>query len=515
MTARTDAPTSYALERVTRLFPGVRAVDDVSMHVRTGEIHGVIGRNGAGKSVLVSMIAGVIPPTSGRIVIGGQAITAANATPTRAHDLGVSLIPQEPKFARNLSVIDNVFMGRQPTGRFGLVQRRRMADRVDALLTEFSLPVDPHQRVRDLSIENQQLLAFGKALRIEKARVVLLDEITASLTRERRQMLLELLKRLARGADPISFTLISHHIAEVLEFCDRVTVMRDGRAVATLDTVDTTAEDLAAWIVGDAPAARAADATPPSPLRKGAPVLQVEGLARAPAFSGLDLDLHQGEVVGFAGLEGSGKDAALETLFGLQPASAGTIRIDGRPVALTSPRQAMHLGVALLPKHREAQAVIQNRSVEENTLLSSYRRFLTAIGVIRGRRASAAAAEYTRALQVKAPSLQTMIDHLSGGNKQKVMVNRLAMTTPKLVLLNEPTRGVDLSVKPDLLRVVRTRMAAHAAVIMISESEDELIAICDRIFIFFKGRVVHVLRRGASDFTVGDVFREIQGVSAR
>ena len=512
-----DAPASYVLERVTRHFPGVRAVDDVSMSVRTGEIHGVIGRNGAGKSVLVSMIAGLIPPSAGRIVIGDRSISPANASPARAHELGVSLIPQEPKFAANLSVVDNVFMGRQPTDRFGLVHRRRMAREVDALLAEFALNIDPRKRVRDLSVENQQLLAFGKALRIERAQVVLLDEITASLTRERRQMLLELLKRLSREVAGISFTLISHHIAEVMEFCDRVTVMRDGKAVATLNTADTTAKDLAGWIVGDSGAvtvqSMAGDTA--SVDRSGPPVVQVQGLARAPDFAGLDLDLHVGDVVGFAGLEGSGKDVALETLFGLRTASAGTIRIDGRPVTLTSPRRALDLGIALLPKHREAQAVIHNRSVEENTLLSSYRRFANGLGLINGRQASAAAAACTRNLQVKAPSLQTVIDHLSGGNKQKVMVNRLAMTTPRVVLLNEPTRGVDLSVKPDLLRVIRTQMAANAAVVMISESEDELIAICDRICIFFKGRIVHVLHRGAADFTVGNVFRAIQGVSSR
>ncbi|MCA8907545.1 MAG: sugar ABC transporter ATP-binding protein [Rhodospirillaceae bacterium] len=517
MNPQAEQQTSYALERVTRLFPGVRAVDDVSMAVRAGEIHGVIGRNGAGKSVLVSMIAGLIPPTAGRILIGDQAITPANATPAYAHDLGVSLIPQEPKFAPNLSVIDNVFMGRQPTNRLGMVQRRRMAEEVDALLAEFQLNIDPRSRVRDLSVENQQLLAFGKALRIEQARVVLLDEITASLTRERRQMLLELLKRFAHEIDGISFTLISHRIAEVMEFCDRVTVMRDGKAVATLNTTESSAEELAAWIVGDSEGVtvQAMAAEGPSLAKRSAePLMTVEGLALEGAFSGLDLDLRVGEVVGFAGLEGSGKDAALETLFGLQPATAGTIAMDGEEIRLTTPRQALDRGIALLPKHREAQAVVQNRSVEENTLLASYRRFANSLGLINGRRASAAAAEATRALKVKTPSLGTMIDHLSGGNKQKVMVNRLAMTTPKVVLLNEPTRGVDLSVKPDLLRVVRTQMATEAAVVMISESEDELIAICDRIFIFFKGRVVRVLQRGAPDFTVGDVFREIQGVSS-
>ena len=216
--------------------------------------------------------------------------------------------------------------------------------------------------------------------------------------------------------------------------------------------------------------------------------------------------------MGFAGLEGSGKDAAIESLFGLCHVSDGDIRVDGNTVAIDSPKVAFSNGIALLPKHRESQAVIHNQSVLLNTLISSYSRFCNGLGFIKSDRARTAVKRKFDQLHVKTPSLTTLIDNLSGGNKQKVLVNRLALTAPKIVLLNEPTRGVDISAKPGLLKVIREQIADQCAVIMISESEDELIAVCDRILIFYQGRVSWILERGQPDFNIGEVYRQIQGV---
>lgn len=509
------AAPSYALEGLTRRFPGVLAVDQVDLRVAQGEIHGIIGRNGAGKSVLVSMVAGIIPPSAGRIRVGEGVIDSERWGPARAHALGVSLIPQEPKFARRLSIVDNLFMGREITGALDFVRPAAMLQQVEAVMERLAIDARPSDPIGDLPIEAQQLLAFGKALFIENARVILLDEITASLTQARKEMLLGLLREIAVSGEDISFTLISHHISEVLEFADRVTVMRDGKAVASIPTADTTERELAHWIVGDTPQVTI---TPPDRARRangeGPPLLAVEALSGGGAFEGLSFTLDRGEVVGFAGLEGSGKDAAIETLFGLHRPSAGTLRFDGEPVTIASPEAALERGIAFLPKHREAQGVIHGRSVEENTLISSYEAFADRFGWIRGGRARVVAEARTRALKVKTPSLATLIDHLSGGNKQRVLINRLAIRNPQLLLLNEPTRGVDIAAKPDLLKIIREQLAQDSGVIMISESEEELIEICDRILVFFRGRVAKVVERGREDFNVAEVYRLIQGVRA-
>jgi ABC-type sugar transport system ATPase subunit len=503
--------TSYALVDLTRRFPGVTAVDGANLAVRRGELHGVIGRNGAGKSVLVSMIAGLLRPTSGTVVIGDSKVDATHYTPARARELGVALVPQEPRFATALSVADNLFMGRTRADRLGFARGAVMHAEAARIMESLAIPAKPTDRMGDLPLESQQLLAFGRAVFVDAARVVLLDEITASLSQPRKLELLRLLRGLLAERPDLSFTLISHHIAEIMEFCDRVTVMRDGVAVATIDVAATSERELARWIVGDAAGRRTARAGVAA-RGPAAPVLSVAGLAVERAFAGLDVELRAGEVVGFAGLEGSGKDEAVKALFGLARPSAGEIRLDGRRVRFATPRDALAAGLAYLPRHREEHGIVRNLSVEVNTLLAAYGRFRRPLGFLRRRAAREAARTRTRHLAVKTPSIDTPIDNLSGGNKQKVLTNRLALADPRVFLLNEPTRGVDIASKPALLAVVRDELAAAGAVLMLSESEEELVETCDRIHVFFKGRVREVLERGTPGFTVGRLYALIQGV---
>jgi ABC-type sugar transport system ATPase subunit len=502
---------SYRLDRLTKTFPGLLAVSNVDLAVRAGEIHGIIGRNGAGKSVLMGMIAGAIRPTSGRIRIGTAEVDIATYTPVLAHRLGVSLVPQEPKFAARLSVVDNLFMGRSVDGAFGLVRQGAMVDQARTVMDTLRLDISPAETMGRLPIETQQLLAFGKAQFIEEAKVLLLDEITASLSRQRKQMLLGLLRELVGRHPERSFTLISHHVSEIMEFCDRVTVMRDAQAVATLDVSRTSARELADWIVGDKPIIRL-EGLSSRKSAKREPILDVRGLAREGIFEDVSVCLSVGEVVGFAGLDGSGKDEAAEALFGLGRLDRGEITQDGRPITIGSPNEAMRRGIALLPKHREHQAVIPGRSIAENILISSYRSISNALGLIDARRAREVSTAKIAQFKVKAAGPFVAMSSLSGGNKQKVLIGRLTLTHPRLFILNEPTRGVDLATKPEILRAIRTGLAETSAVIMLTESEDEMIAVCDRILVFFRGRVIEVLERGAPGFDVGRLYRAIQGV---
>ncbi len=503
---------SYRLTGLTKQFPGLTAVSNVDLAVRCGEVHGIIGRNGAGKSVLMSLISGVLKATSGTIEINGQPVDTASYDPIRAHGLGVSLVPQEPKFAARLSVIDNLFMGKPIERGLGFISRAAMRRRAADVAAELGLAVDPDQPMGSLPIESQQLLAFGKAQFIDEAEVILLDEITASLSRERKVMLLSLLRRLVEAHPDRSYTLISHHVSEIMEFCDRVTVMRDAVAVATLDVAKTTAAELADWIVGNIPVTNLDGLAPPPRDAAPRPVLGVRDLGMAGAFSAVSLELSAGDVVGFAGLDGSGKDEAAEALFGLGSIDAGSLLQDGRAITIRSPDEAMKRGIALLPKHREKQAVIQGRTIAENTLISSYRSFSTALGLIDQRKVDAVTADKIREFKVKAAGPHVGMSGLSGGNKQKVLIGRLTLAHPRLFILNEPTRGVDLATKPEILRAIRAELSKDSAVIMLTESEDELIAVCDRILVFFRGKVIDVLQRGEANFNVNALYKSIQGV---
>mgnify|MGYP001627837381 FL=1 len=505
-----DPSLSFAVQGVTRRFPGVLAVDDVDLGVRKGEIHGLIGKNGAGKSVLVSLVAGLLSPTEGQVVTEYGALTPTYSGPSRAKKLGIALVTQEPAFAADLSVVDNLFMGRHTSGRFNFLSPSAARRESANVIEQLGLRARPENRMGDLPLETQQLLAFGRAVFIEKARTILLDEITASLTSERKESLLGLLRRLIDDTPDLSFVLISHHVSEVMGFTDRVSVLRDGKLVATLETGRTSGPELADWIVGDVvPAEINYSAQPES---NSPPVLNVSGLAAGRNLRRLDLQLRRGEVLGFAGLEGSGKDDAIEALYGLEPSSSGSVLMDGEEVHLKGPKAAQAAGVSFLPKHREEQAVIQNRSVLENAIIAGLPALTNRFGFVRRSECERVAQSIVNRLEIKTPGLDVPIDGLSGGNKQKVLLGRLSLSAPRVVLLNEPTRGVDISAKPHILKLVREDLSRDAGVIMISESEEELAEICDRILIFYQGEVVRELKRGMPGFDVETIYKSIQGV---
>ncbi len=506
--ASVQANDAYRLDRLTKVFPGVVAVDGADIAVRKGEVHGIIGKNGAGKSVLVSMLAGIIEPTSGTITIG-ETQTGKDYTPAKGHRLGVSLIPQEPLFAPDLTVSDNLFMGRPAGGPLGLIDQATRDLKVAEIAGLLSVQARPKQPMGALRIEDQQLLAFGKALYLDSASIILLDEITASLTRERKLLLLRFLRQeVDKGL--LSITLITHHIREVLEVCDRVTVMRDGRVVHTGDVAQESERSLARWIVGDAPDTIASAA---AQQVRGEKVLSVRDLGRRGEFAHVDLDLAVGEVVGLAGLDGSGKDAFLAALFGLQRPDTGSVVVDGKTVRIRSPRDAQRHGLAFLPKKREEQAIIHSRSVEENLLVSAYATLSSRLGLIDRKRCQETAQGAVRSLNVKTPSLHTDIDHLSGGNRQKVVVGRVATMRPKVFLLDEPTRGVDLGAKPQILTTIRDKLANTGGVLVTSESEEELVSICDRVLVFYRGSVQADL--SGSRMTVARIYAAAQGMEER
>ena len=500
---------SYSVRTLRKEFSGVVAVDDATFDVAEGSIHGVIGKNGAGKSVLMSMIAGALQPSGGELVVGGDSVLGEQRrwNPRAAQQHGITLIPQEPPKLPFLTVEDYLFLGDRRFSRAGIVRLRAMRQKVAEIDERLELRVRPGDAMAGLPIEVQQLLAFGKAIFLEDAKVVLLDEITASLSGTRRSSLLRQLRELAPGR---SFTLITHHINEVMAACDRVTVMRDGVSVETLDVVGSSHGQLAAKIVGDMGVVHI---DPGATHEPGAEVLRVTGLT-GEHFTDVDVAVGEREVVGLAGVEGSGKDEFLETLAGLRQATAGEVAVDGRRRAVRSPREATRSGIAYLTKKREELATIHHLSVLENLLLPVARRFSGPLGLLRTAKLREVATEMVTQMQVKPPRPDAVINTLSGGNRQKVMIGRLRLMRPRVYLLNEPTRGVDIATKPELLRVVRAELAARSGVVMTSEAEEELVDTCDRILVFVRGRVVREIRRGEPGFEVGEIYRASQGVDA-
>jgi len=321
---------SYSLKGLTKEFPGVVAVSDANLEVYRGEIHGIIGKNGAGKSVMMSMIAGITRPTRGEIVIGDHPVDINTYSPFKAHELGTYLIPQEPLFAPFMSVTDNVYLGSPLNNRLGMLDSNAMEKKVNEIAERMTIKVSPKMQMRQLPLEDQQLLAFGTALFVNHAQVVLLDEITASLPRERKKLLLGFLREAIKENDQISFTLITHQILEVIEFCDRVTIMRDGHVTATLQVNETDDHELAAMIVGDIKPNGIAvkgitnsnSAVHVHPNEK--PFLQVRNLNKKGFFTDVNLDLFLGQVTGLAGLDGSGKYELMEALVGTSSIDGGT-----------------------------------------------------------------------------------------------------------------------------------------------------------------------------------------------
>jgi ABC-type sugar transport system ATPase subunit len=523
-------PASYETFDLTKSFPGVVAVDHVSLAVYAGEIHGIIGKNGAGKTVLMSTLAGIYSPSAGRFSVGGTEVDVSHYSPRQARSLGIALIPQEPLFARDQTVVENLFMGGIPQRGF-LIDFRGARQAVVELCDRLGLSVKPDQPVGEVSIEDQQMLALGRALFLDRARVILLDEITASLSRQRKQVLKDAMRGALADRPDVSFTLITHHIDEILEFCDRVTVMRDGQAVRTLDVPRVSKAVLASWIVGteesgvlpsrvgsgegySSDKAPAGGEPTPEPADEAGVVLEVSSLGLEDEVEGLSFELRIGEVLGIAGLDGSGKDTVFAILAGIRQPDRGDIRVNGRLARLRTPLDARRAGIAYLPKKRDQYAVLTGRSVQENLLCLVYPQLASRFGLINELRARSRVRATMQTVHIVTPSMATPIDSLSGGNRQKVILGRILQSTPFVYLLNEPTRGVDLATKPDLLATIRSQLASRAGVLLTSESEDELIEICDRVLVLYHGQSIAEVRRGSTLFTSSELYRLVQGVSA-
>jgi len=473
--------TEWALEMVgiSKRFPGVAALDRVDFRCRRGEVHALMGANGAGKSTLMKILAGAVLPDEGEIRINGQRVQFS--TPEDAIRHGVAIIYQELSLSLQLSVAENVFLGRYPRTRLGLVDWPGMYKAARELLDSLGVPMDVRRPAAELSLGQRQILELAKALSLN-AQILVMDEPSAALTEAEFATLVRVVHDLRRQGRTIIY--ISHRLEEVFQLADRVTVLRDGRKVAERDVAELDRASLAELMVGRPIVA----GTPAAPARRDAqPLLRVQGL-RNGRLKQLDLEVAAGEVVGLFGLVGSGRSEALRGIFAADQAAYEAMWLEGNPVRFRSPYDAIRAGIALVPEDRKLEGVVLARPVWENLAVASYR-YLTRRGVVHYPLVWEKVSSIMERLQIKAASRDVLTGTLSGGNQQKVAIGKWLVRLPKVVLLDEPTRGIDIGAKEHVYHAIHELAAEGVAVVVASSEIDELLRLCDRILVLYQGRL--------------------------
>jgi rhamnose transport system ATP-binding protein len=469
------------LRHIRKAFGGLVALHDASLELQAGTVHALVGENGAGKSTLIKVLAGVYQPDGGQILLDDSVVSFQS--PAAARDAGIAVIYQEPTLFPDLSVAENIFMGRHPvSSRFRRIQWRQLHQDVRRLLGRVGLDLDPRERLRGLSVADQQLVEVAKALSLN-ARVVVMDEPTASLTPGEVDRLFGIVRQLRDSGVAIVF--IGHRLEEIFAVSDRITILRDGHYVGTFRTPEITANQVITHMVG-----RTLDTLyDREPGQIGQPRLEVRKLRRAGVFADVSFTLREGEIVGLAGLVGAGRTEVARAIFGIDRLDGGDIMVDGRLVRFNSPRAALRSGVAYLPEDRQAQGLVLPLSISKNVTLPILQEMARG-GFLRPRRERALAEEYGKRLRLRARSVDQRASDLSGGNQQKVVISKWLATRPRILLLDEPTRGIDIGTKAEVHRLMGELARSGMAILMISSELPEVLAMSDRVLVMREGRLV-------------------------
>lgn len=489
MTPASPSKTSDVLleaTSITKSFPGVRALDGVNITVRRGRLNALLGENGAGKSTMMNILAGVFKPDTGTVELEGRRVSFKNTREAQA--AGISIIYQELNLVQELSIAENIFIGREPLNRFGLVDFSRMNADAAALLKELELDEDPRTLVSQLKVGAQQVVEIAKAISFN-ARVIIMDEPTSAITEHEIEMLFRQIKRLKNNG--VGLIYITHKLDELPAIADDITVFRDGKFVDTKAFNDVTRDEMIRMMVGR----ELSDLFPKTPAKMGDVVLRVKNVSlqhpeRAGDFAVRDVsfEVRRGEVLGIFGLMGAGRTELLQTIFGLHPnTSTAKLEIDGRPVMIKSPQDAIAAKLALAPEDRKAEGVVLGLSVAHNTTLSCLSK-IERMGFLQPGLERELVGNYVTRLRVKTPSLEQIIVNLSGGNQQKVVLAKWLATEPKVLLLDEPTRGIDINAKKEIYALIDELAQSGLGVVMVSSELPEILGIADRILVLCEGR---------------------------
>jgi ribose transport system ATP-binding protein len=479
---------------ICKTFPGVKALDDAQITVRRGTLNALLGENGAGKSTLMNILAGVFPPDAGEIWLDGRPVTFRN--PREAQQAGISIIFQELNLVPQLGVAENIFLGREPRNRLGLIDYRKMFDDARKLLTALDLDLDPQTSVSRLKVGAQQVVEIAKALSFE-AQVLIMDEPTSAISEHEVAVLFRLIAQLKQRGMGVIY--ITHKLDELAQIADDITVMRDGRFVGTKPYSETSHDEMVRMMVGR----ESSGHTKHGLVNSSDRVLEVRGLSlRHPerpgdhAVRNVSFDVCRGEVVGIFGLMGAGRSELLQTIFGLYPrTSSGTVAIAGKVVRIRSPQDAIRAGLALAPEDRKLEGLVLSMSVAENAGLAALDR-TTTLGMLRPAREKALVNKYLGRMAVKAPSLAAPIRNLSGGNQQKVVLSKWLATEPRVLLLDEPTRGIDINAKREIYEIIDELAGNGLGVVFVSSELPEILSIADRILVLSEGKLTAEFTRG-------------------
>jgi len=501
LTQGSVAEPLLVLASATKRFGAVHALEGASITLYPGEAHALLGENGAGKSTLVKILAGVHQPDSGELLVAGAPVHLSGPAASRA--AGISIIYQEPTLFPDLTVAENIFVGRQPQGRGHVIDRGAMNRAAREVFTQLGVVLDPERQARGLSVADQQIVEIAKALSLE-ANVLVMDEPTAALTNVEVERLFVVMRTLrAQGA---AVLFISHRLEEVFGSCQRVTIMRDGRFVRTARVEEVTVDDIIRSMVG-----RDLDSLfPKTETVPGDVVLEVDRLTRPGVFHDISFTVRRGEIVALAGLVGAGRSEVARAVFGIDPYTAGTVRINGKLLAGGAPLDAMAAGIALVPEDRRQQGLVMDLGIDQNLALASLGR-LRRFGLIRRADEQALALTWAQRLQLKFGRLKNPVSTLSGGNQQKVVLGKWLARGPSLLIIDEPTRGIDVGTKAEVHRILDSLVAEGMAVLMISSELPEVLGMADRVLVLHEGRLTANLSR--IDANEDTVMRAASGIA--
>lgn len=488
---------------IEKSFPGVKALSNIEFAVRKGTVHALCGENGAGKSTLMKIIMGLYQADKGQIFIDEKPVTIKN--PIQARSLGISMVAQELNYVPELSVEENLFLGRLPVNRFGKVDWKKVRQEAKKFLEEENLPYEPEQKLKTLTVSDIQMLEIIKAV-TNNAQVIIMDEPTSSITQREVENLFKKIEELK--ASGISIIYISHKMEEVFQIADDITVLRDGTVVSTDRACDLDLDTVISRMVG-----RKMDQVyPKEQVPIGERALEVCHLSKKGIFEDINFHVSKGEIVGFAGLVGAGRTETMRAVFGLDSYDSGQVKIGGKEVTIKCPKDSINHKMVMLSESRRDDGILPVRSVKENASIASLGRFIFR-GYTHKRKEKEEITECFEKMKVKTPTLETAISALSGGNQQKVLLARWMLCEPDVMILDEPTRGIDVGAKFEIYRLITEIVKEKRAVIMVSSELPELIGMCDRIYIMCQGKISGCITR--DDFSQEIIMRYAAGLTRK
>ncbi len=472
----TDVAPVLVMRGIYKRFGATRALEDVSLDVHRGEVHALVGENGAGKSTLIKIMTGIHPPDEGTVLVDGKPVSLRSAADSQRQ--GIAAIYQEPLIFPDLSVAENIFIGHQDQGR--VVHWRQMCADAEAILARLDVHIDPRMPASGLPVAAQQAIEIAKAISLD-VRVLIMDEPTAALSAHEVERLFRQVRELRDSGVAVLF--ISHRLDEVFEIADRISVFRDGHHISTHARDEVTRAQLIAAMVGR----EVSDFYARHEHHVGEVILRVRDLGRTGKFSGVSFDVRRGEVLGLAGLVGAGRTDVALALFGVAPAETGAIELNGESVEITSPRQALEHGIAYLSEDRRHVGLSLPQSVTANITLPSLRRYVSRLGLVDRTAERSAAERFRQQLSIRAPGLSQPVGLLSGGNQQKTMLAKWLNTEPFVLILDEPTRGIDVGTKADVHQIIDVLARSGMAIVLISSDLPEVLATSDRVLVMREG----------------------------